>query len=355
MHTHGLGGDSQVRHDPRAAGAVLIVGPRRVVPLSVLAVTHPDLVHGCLDRQLTNTLPGDLDGVIAMPARTTTRYQLSASEAAMLDTIGEGVAASEVAGSAVAGQVLARLVQHGFVRLAAFTPTDASHVLGRQHTHDRAAALKAATLFARARDRRGKPIAPDAETIARRTIEVLVRRSAEAVLAAAFLTDGRPAATATSALVADVLDRRLSMVQLSLGLAAPLVGLGASAPAYYPQVAELLGARCITPEHAGVANAVGAVVGRVRISRTATITSPTRGLFLVHLPEAPGGLTTREAAIEAARQVTLVALRADMVAAGAASFEVEESWTERRAEVEGVDMFVEGTLTLTGSGRPGLE
>jgi N-methylhydantoinase A/oxoprolinase/acetone carboxylase beta subunit len=35
MHTHGLGGDSQVHHDDRAQGAVVIVGPRRVIPVSL--------------------------------------------------------------------------------------------------------------------------------------------------------------------------------------------------------------------------------------------------------------------------------------------------------------------------------
>ena len=45
------------------------------------------------------------------------------------------------------------------------------------------------------------------------------------------------------------------------GCSSPLVGLGASAPAYYPMVAALLGAESRIPAHADVANAVGAVVG----------------------------------------------------------------------------------------------
>ena len=40
MHTHGLGGDSEVRHDERALGAVLHIGTRRVVPVSLLALAN---------------------------------------------------------------------------------------------------------------------------------------------------------------------------------------------------------------------------------------------------------------------------------------------------------------------------
>lgn len=70
MHTHGLGGDSHVRHDERAAGAVLQLGPRKVVPICQLAVDEPTLVHGMLDQQLTNQMPGDLDGMLLIPALT---------------------------------------------------------------------------------------------------------------------------------------------------------------------------------------------------------------------------------------------------------------------------------------------
>ena len=105
-------------------------------------------------------------------------------------------------------------------------------MLGIQRTYDVAAARKAATLFARNRDRMGRAIAADAEEIATRTVDTLVRRSAEAVLAASFIDDGLPGETVAQAVVQAVLDRRLEVVRLSLGLAAPLVGLGASAPAY---------------------------------------------------------------------------------------------------------------------------
>ena len=82
-------------------------------------------------------------------------------------------------------RVMERLVQRGVLQIASFTPTDAAHVVGLQHTYDASAARKAANLFARRRDRLGKAIATDAVALAQLTVDTLVRRSGEAVLAAA--------------------------------------------------------------------------------------------------------------------------------------------------------------------------
>jgi hypothetical protein len=46
-------------------------------------------------------------------------------------------------------------------------------------------------------------------------------------------------------------------------LGVPVIGLCASAPSYYGAVGARLGARMILPEHAGVANAIGAPVPQV--------------------------------------------------------------------------------------------
>lgn len=354
MHTHGLGGDSRVRHDERAAGAVLLIGPRKVIPLCQLAVTDRALVHGMLDLQLTHDYPGELEGIVLVSeSREQWLPRLEGVERAILEAMGGRVAVADATLNTLQmRRTLERLVQRGIVQIAAFTPTDAAHVLGLQATYDSSAAQKAATLFARGRDRTGKAIAPDAETISRVTIATLVRRSAEAVLAAAFVHDGMPGETVRTPVVQAVLDRRLSTVRLGLGLSSPLVGLGASAPAYYPQVAEVLGAESRIPEHAGVANAVGAVVGRVRLSRECVVSSPSQGQYVVHAGETPAVFTDLALARAFAVEHAGSALRADMHAAGAAEFEVQEDWTETTVPLSGAELFVEGRLVLTASGRP---
>ena len=356
MHTHGLGGDSRVRHDERAAGLRLVIGPRRVIPLCRLAVDEPGLVHTMLDEQATAYMPGDLDGVVLVAERYDDHLAtLEGVEREVLERMGGRVAVAATAlRSRQHHRVMERLASRGVLQLAAYTPTDAAHVLGLQQTYDTDAARKAAALFARKRDRLGKYIADDADRLARATIDALVRRSAEVVLEAAMAHDGMPDAIVSSALVQAALDGHQGIAAVRVGLSVPLVGLGASAPVYYPDVAALLGADARIPEHAGVANAVGAVVGRVRLHRECVVTSPQIGQFLVHAGETPAVFTELPAAIEAARRHVDVELRHAMVAAGAPVFEVKDEWHETSVDLGETEMFVEGTLRLTASGRPHL-
>jgi N-methylhydantoinase A/oxoprolinase/acetone carboxylase beta subunit len=325
-----------------------------VVPLCQLAVDEPQLVHSMLDLQLINQYPGDIDGIALVCEHYERRLaSLEGVERSVLEAMGGRVAvASKVLTTLQLRRVMERLVQRGVLQIAAFTPTDASHVVGLQHTYDVEAARKAATLFARGRDRQGKAIAPDADTLAAATIDTLVRRSAEAVLAAAFDHDGLPSDTVNDRVVQAVLDHRLSTVRLPLGLDSPLVGLGASAPAYYPRVAATLGAESRIPAHADVANAVGAVVGRVRITAESVVSSPTQGQFVVHSPDGPSMFTDLEAARAFALRHLTAAITADMESAGAPLFELDERWHPTTVVVEGLEMFVEGRLTLVASGRP---
>ncbi len=357
MHTHGLGGDSHVRHDERAAGAVLQLGPRRVVPICQLALEEPALVHDLLDLHLANPMPGELDGVLLIAEHYEQRLaSLEGVERAVLSAMGGRVASAARALSTMQlRRVMERLVQRGVLQLAAFTPTDAAHVLGLQATYDANAAAKSAELFARKRDRLGKAIAADGRSLARLTVDTLVRRSAEAVLAAAFAHDGLPTETVRQPVVQAALDRQFTVASVPIGLRWPLVGLGASAAAYYPLVAALLGAESRVPADADVANAVGAVVGRVRLAHDCVISAPQRGQFLVHVAgEAPMMFADVVAARNFAREHLVVALAADMVAAGAPVFETEEQWREQTVDLGGEEMFVEGSLTLTASGRPEL-
>ena len=115
-----------------------------------------------------------------------------------------------------------------------------------------------------------------------------------------------------------------------------------------------MGLELINPTHADVANAVGAVVGRVRLTRECVIGSPSHGQFLVHAGEAPAMFTDLLKARGFALEHLTAALHHDMVAAGAPVFETHEQWEEQTVPVDGMELFVEGRLTLTASGRPEL-
>lgn len=357
MHTHGIGGDSEVGVAERAVGAQLTIGPRRVFPIVLAAEVDPDAIERTIIRQRNaDTPPGEWSGVFVQTAARAAGARLDRNEQTIVAAIGERLlAADTVVSTSLQARALRRLVARGLVRLSGYTPTDASHVLGIQATHDPALAVQAAELFAQRRDRYGNPIAPSAEALARATVDALARRSAEALLEAALVRDGLPADAVSSALVEAAFDATASTARVDVGLAVPLIGLGAPASTYYPAIGALLGTEVTVPDHADVANAIGAVVGKVRIRHQVTVTAPRRGIFRVHGRGDPETVYDQDAAQARATELATATVTAEMGAAGAPEFELETHWSEKSAEIEGRPMFVEGVATVIGSGRPKLD
>ncbi|HSF94825.1 MAG TPA: hydantoinase/oxoprolinase family protein, partial [Thermohalobaculum sp.] len=298
----------------------------------------------------------DLDGRFLVAPAIPRPAGLEATDIQILDALAAGPRpADEVLRSRLMRTGLKRLIGRGLVLVSALTPSDAAHVLGTHEGWDRDAALKAARLFARQRGNDGRPVAPGPEGLARRITAALIRRSSELVLDAAFAEDGfEQAEPSRSFLARAALDRHTRLLRPRLELSVPLIGLGASAPCYYPAVAEMVGAANAVPEHADVANAIGAVVGRVRIARSATVTCPAEGRFRAHLPDGARDFSSFEDARSAAEAALEAAARAAAAEAGAAEVHVTFEAELRDAEVEGKRMLIEATLTATATGRPRL-
>ena len=152
-------------------------------------------------------------------------------------------------------------------------------------------------------------------------------------------------------LVSATLRHHRGAVDVSISLTDPLVAIGAPAPTYYPVVAARLRTGHVVPEHAGVANAIGAVVGRVLVRRSCTITQPTRGQFRVHLEDQPT-FGSVENARRRAQDLLEPRVLADADQAGADRVELRRDWEATTAVIEGKEVFVEGTLTVEAAGRP---
>lgn len=252
---------------------------------------------------------------------------------------------------------MGRLVARGLVMIAGVTPSDASHVLGRLSAWDGSAAEKALRLMAKRRNGRGERFAVDGTVLAQAIVDQLTAQTVDCLLEAAFAEDAAfagqpPEALARHPLTVAGLNRHRGVVDTTLRLGVPVIGLGASAPSYYGAVGERLGARMILPEHAGVANAIGAVVGQVVQRATGLVTSPGEGRFAAHLAEGVTVFSTRDAAL-AALETALVGEASDRARrAGAADVSVTVTRDLREAEVEGRAMFIEATISATASGRP---
>jgi N-methylhydantoinase A/oxoprolinase/acetone carboxylase beta subunit len=356
MRTFGLGGDSEVSLDERVLVPRLKLGPRRLVPLALAGMVHGRVVHSELERQLRAAHASRLDGRFALRTGVPERLAagLSRNEARLYGEIDDTPRPLDLLlASNAQGATLNRLVARGLVHVAGFTPSDAAHVLGKQANWDVTAARLGAELFSRRRDALGQFIAASPEALAEWVLRAVTRRSAECVLETSFAEDGLDgAATVEHALVQRAVETRPGIVGLSVSLDRPVIGLGASAPLHYAGLPPIINNECIVPADADVANALGAVVGQVRVTAEALVSQPEEGLFRLSCGEIMVDFDEEEPAIAAAEKEAHAVAAARALEAGTDNAEIDVTTEFHVSTVEGRRMFVEARIVATASGRP---
>ncbi|MEM9549616.1 MAG: hydantoinase/oxoprolinase family protein, partial [Pseudomonadota bacterium] len=164
--------------------------------------------------------------------------------------------------------------------------------------------------------------------------------------------EGDAAALARHHLLRAGLGAHRGLIALDAALNVDVIGLGASAPTYYPAVGDHLRCSMVLPEHAGVANAIGAVVGRVTLRRSGQVTSPAEGRFRAHLESGPEDFTKAEDALIRVETALAEALRLSAAQAGADDIQIRATRDITAARVEEREVFVEANVTVEASGRP---
>ena len=358
IRTCGLGGDSEVTPVGRGTTGGLTLGPRRAVPLSLLATQWPE-VKDKLAEQLAVAVPMSTDARFVMPLMPNgVPAWLTRSEARLAAKAIEMGPSSvaEIAGTQLALGAVDRLIGRGLLTLATFTPTDALHVTGDFTGFDAEAAMLGAKLIARQKTGIGQPIAETPEELARRTLSELHRRTGLALMDAALAHDGAGEMQATNNpllanLYRDGTTGKDSLVKLSLELGTGLVALGASAATHYPHVARRMGVELTVPDHAEVAGAVGAAAGSVRQRVMISVTQPFEGRYRVHLPGGPRDLGVMDEALASAREVAGQLAEERARKAGATSVSIEISEDIKLVPLGGgKELFIEALVQATADG-----
>ena len=358
IRTCGLGSDSEVTPVGRGTTGGLTLGPRRAVPLSLLATQWPE-VKDKLAEQLAIAVPMSTDARFVMPLMPNgVPAWLTRSEARLAAKAIEMGPSSvaEIAGTQLALGAVDRLIGRGLLTLATFTPTDALHVTGDFTGFDAEAAMLGAKLIARQKTGIGQPIAETPEELARRTLSELHRRTGLALMDAALAHDGFGEMQATNNpllanLYRDGTTGKDSLVKLSLELGTDLVALGASAATHYPHVARRMGVELTVPDHAEVAGAVGAAAGSVRQRVMISVTQPSEGRYRVHLPGGPRDLGVMDEALASAREVAGQLAEERARKAGATSVSIEISEDIKLVPLGGgKELFIEALVQATADG-----
>ncbi len=361
VHTYGLGGDSEVRVDDHLG---FLVGPRRAVPLSLLATQFPAVLNALRAQQATDDLV-PYRGQFALRQRPLDAglASLSAGQLELWDKLANGpVALADLLYSPAMQRHLGRLVDRGLVAISGLTPSDAAHVLGLlSHWHGEAALLGAKLFLKKPPVGAWKPPA-SYERLCHDIIEQVVRQSGEVILDAAIRETSGIDPHHWGQLGRDLIRRSLSvaqpadaLIEATIRLTAPLAAIGAPVGSYYPEIARRLKTRLVIPPHADVCNAVGAVAGGVLQRASATITQPQEGVFRVHLSTGIKDFIDLEAAAAHCDSVLRAEAAALAQRAGAVEIQVK---TERADKVfeepTGLRIFIESSISATAFGRPGM-
>jgi N-methylhydantoinase A/oxoprolinase/acetone carboxylase beta subunit len=362
VHAIGLGGDSEVRY---GGGIGIAIGPRRVVPLSLLAHQHPEVLDR-LERQSRSAANSRQNKFIVRFYENEVLLKgLNDEQREAWELLGRGPVELEdiIARDRRIARSLAHLVRKGLGIYSGFTLTDAAHVLGySNHWSDRAARA-AATIWTGQMKRvygYGRWEIDDIEAACREVLDKLTLTICGKLIEAALPRRYTPVRKETvdfarrlTSLILEADEKERGLVNLSFLKQYHLVAVGAPAATYYPAVARRLNARLTIPEYAAVANAVGAVMGNVIQKAEIAITQPTQGGFRVHTREGPRDFHDLSQAISFAEETAAELARTLAHRAGARRVETVLSRRENRVD-DALDgsVFFDATVRAVASGRP---
>jgi N-methylhydantoinase A/oxoprolinase/acetone carboxylase beta subunit len=361
--TVGLGGDSEIHLDGDGS---LSAGPRRVIPLCLLADQHPEVLSKLRHRLDRSADPAE-NWRHGNPGRFISRQRQLVDGGGSLTPTQQRVWEALEGGPIALAELLDsvehpsfyrgcvnQLIEVGLVVAAGFTPTDALHVLGRFDRWSVEAARIGATLWAGSLG-----VSPE-RFCERVLLQVEIQIGRIVILSA--LAEGRNSNPIAQDGVGRLLiDRALhadagGSFSVAFDMQRPLVAIGAPVGSYLPAVAERLNASLSIPDHAEVRNALGAVVGGIVQSVRVLIQPLVAGsAYRVHLPSEMRQFGQLDAAVECAEDVARrraeeLALRAG---AGEATVHIDREDQVLRDERGSADEIYLGTeVTATAVGRP---
>ncbi|MFT5658112.1 MAG: N-methylhydantoinase A/oxoprolinase/acetone carboxylase beta subunit [Gammaproteobacteria bacterium] len=358
----GLGGDSELRFGgPKG----LSIGPRRVVPTSLLAHLYPEIIPK-LERQLAGMVSARSNRfVMRLENNQALLNQLNPVELEAWEALADGPVEldSIVLENRQYARALARLKRLGLAIYSGFTPTDAVHVLGiNSHWSQKGAELSARIWMRQMRYLYGFGSWPADDvmnacnqvydlvnaTICRLLIEVGLNES--------DLTRGDRTQSVTELLTKMVLDQGQNEIvnplfKLEFAKGYPIVAVGAPASGYYREVADRLHIGLHLPEHADVANAYGAVMGSIVQRSQVTVTQPMHGIFRLFRNDEPRTFDTLDEATKCAEVIVLKEAEDKATSAGAKNPEVTLSYenTHVKDAIDG-ELFLESIIIATAIG-----
>ena len=325
IRTAGLGGDSRISIDN---GGTVRVGPERVVPLSRLAAGFPQVEKEIGDLKKKRELDrrsSDLEYWFLYKDNNTSLAPAENSrQQALMTLLKDGpLSLTAILKKLNAYHPLQlhadALIRQGAIEQAALTPTDLLHATGQMDTWNVAAARQvveyACELFS---------LSP--ATFAEDTLDQVVAMMVEEAIV--FLgrqkdknqLPGQIDGAWGKWLVGEALTEKNPYLAITIASRFPVIGIGAPATIFVRRIAQFLHSEFILPDHAAVANAVGAVAGSVIVEKEAIVYAREKKGALDYVVQIEGennAFAEDGDAIDYARQTVTKLAQEGAVAAGA--------------------------------------
>lgn len=349
-HSFGLGGDSLVRFDLRGS---ISVGPERVIPLSYLGANYPEVRQDLITFLSSGKELRRADGLEYWVLRREPKAPLADPRSQkVLDLLRSGPKrmAWVLKQVGVVSPVLVDadlLFRREIIDRAGLTPTDLMHAEGVFNRWDADLARRIVNTIETAR---GVGLIRDVRAWITRKLIVEILE----FLSGCAVPEEPVGRVRKRDLGAWLFDQNLTPthrhLRSSIRLALPLVGIGAPAGYFLPEVAEALGTELILPTHYEVANAVGTVVADVTVRYEAEVVPVLKGAAISGFAARAVGkrveFSQREAALAYARQAIREKALEEAAWAGGNNLHVQMNEEEQAAGIV--------RLWAVASGQPSM-
>ena len=339
VHTIGLGGDSHIRLNHNGE---MRIGPKRVEPLCFLAKRFPNVLV-----QLKSAFSQPVKDTRFTPTafwfRTNRKApgHLASREKEILKVLFKApLNIFEIAGKLDAYPItiredLFRLAHQTLIGMSGFTPTDIFHIRNLYCVGNRECSLLAAQFLAKQTDMSLDTFLSKIEESFHRkaALEIVDSISSYPVSHANF----EKTCPACRRIWQNCSWRRadgerqteFGPFRMKLCLDIPLVAIGAPAHILAPPLAKGMQAREFVPQHAEVANALGAIVGTILINEQVLIRPLSPEGYVCFTSAGKSTCSTLEDAVNQARKFLTDHLQAEVGRAGGNELEMD-IWEDRK-------------------------
>lgn len=370
VDTFGLGGDSEICYRENE----LYLSDRRVMPLCVLASLNPTDVFAVLEK-LDEYWKGHSKPMYSFYVKMkdiTGNSRYTEAEQRLVQALEERplslAQTAEVMKTDVYKLDTKRLENEGILIRSGLTPTDMMCIKGDFPLYDAKAAELAVEFLARSVHKKREEI-PD--LVYRLVEKKLYKNILRILLEDRFYGNKQYSYSKEMDLLAEECfktaiagaDDPRHMIQPLFVSDAVLVGVGAPIHVFLPKVAELLHTTCDIPKEAGVTNALGAVIGDIRVEERIQIKASyemnseeeTKSGYFVYGGGTPELYATYEEALVRAKVLGEANGREKAVQRGATEIigmEIREE--QQNAVAYGMDLFLGSTVYVEVIGRLGF-